>query len=308
MNSLGRRSRSERLRPNAGAFDRFAAEMRPALEQALVRSLPEAFEGAPALSRAVQDAVLSPGKRLRPLVALAAAALSRAPAEAATAVAVAIEYLHAASLVLDDLPSMDNARRRRGRPALHLVHGVATSELAAVALVARAFEVVAGAPGMSAAARALAARELAEAVGSAGCCAGQAADLASNPASLTLEDLEAIHARKTGALFVAAVRCGGLAGGAGEGKLRALTLYARNVGLAFQITDDLLDVEGDAERMGKDAHRDAHHANFATLLGRESSRRLVQELLQSAVVALSAFGARGAVLAGLARVVRDRRS
>ncbi|HYR45550.1 MAG TPA: polyprenyl synthetase family protein [Thermoanaerobaculia bacterium] len=289
-------------------FDRYAAEARPALEEALGASLPPDDPQAPGLSGAIRDAVLSPGKRLRPLVALAAGRLARSPLAAATAVAVAVEYLHAASLVLDDLPSMDDARRRRGRPALHVTYGVATAELASVALVARAFEVVAGAPAMPAASRARAAGELARAVGAAGCCAGQAADLAADPSALTLEDLEAIHARKTGALFVAAVRGGAIAGAAREAQLEALTLYARNLGLAFQITDDLLDVEGDPERMGKDARRDAHRANFATLFGTASSRRLVEELLEAAVSALGPFGAKGEVLADLARVVRTRRA
>jgi geranylgeranyl pyrophosphate synthase len=222
-------------------------------------------------------------------------------------VAVAVEYVHAASLVLDDLPSMDDAERRRGRPALHRVHGVATAELAAVALLARAFEVLARADGLSAAARARVLGELAGAVGASGCCAGQAADLAADPAHVGLDDLEAIHAQKTGALFVAAVRGGALAGSAGERTLSELTRYARNLGLAFQITDDLLDLEGDAKTMGKDTHRDAHRANFATILGADSSHRLVQELLDAALQALPA-PARSGVLADLARVVRDRRS
>jgi geranylgeranyl pyrophosphate synthase len=242
------------------------------------------------------------------LVALASGELVRARRQAGMAVAVAVEYVHAASLVLDDLPSMDNARRRRGRPTLHVTHGVATAELAAVALLVRAFEVLAQAPGMSAASRARSVRELATAVGAAGCSAGQAADLAADPAALGLEDLEAIHAKKTGALFVAAVRCGAIAGGAAEGVLAALTVYARNLGLAFQITDDLLDLEGDPVAMGKDTHRDAHRANFATVLGRESCRTLVRELLEAAVSALDGFRGRAAVLADLARIVRDRRS
>ncbi len=224
------------------------------------------------------------------------------------AVAVSVELVHAASLVLDDLPSMDDAARRRGRPALHRVHGVATSELAAVALLARAFEIAAGAAELSAPARARILAELGGAVGAAGCCAGQAADLAADPAKVSLDDLEAIHARKTGALFVAAVRGGAIAGGAGERALTALTIYARNLGLAFQITDDLLDLEGDPGRMGKDTGRDAHRANFATVLGRESSHRLVSELLEAALAALKPLGGRSAVLADLARVVRDRRS
>ena len=299
---------SARSAPVPGAFDRFAKLERPPLEDALLQSLPPAVERAPALSLAMREAVLSPGKRLRPLVALASGDLVRARRPAATAVAVAVEYVHAASLVLDDLPSMDDARRRRGRPALHITHGVATAELAAVALLARAFELVSEAPETSAATRARVTAELAGAIGAGGCCAGQAADLAADPSALTLEDLEAIHARKTGALFVAAVRGGALAGGAGERTLSALTHFARNLGLAFQITDDLLDHEGDPARMGKDTGRDAHRANFATLFGPAASRQLVGELLAAAVEALSAFGPRGGVLADLARVVRDRRS
>ncbi|HKD12520.1 MAG TPA: polyprenyl synthetase family protein [Thermoanaerobaculia bacterium] len=291
-----------------GAFDRFAARERPRLEEVLSRSLPERSAVAPALFDAASAAVLSRGKRLRPLVALAAGELFKAPRPATTAVAVAVEYLHAASLVLDDLPSMDDALRRRGQPALHVTHGVATAELVAVALITRAFETVAAGPAMSAGVRARVVGELAAAVGAEGCCAGQAADLAANPSVLSLEDLEAIHARKTGALFVAAVRGGALAGGARERSLSALTLFARNVGLAFQITDDLLDLEGDAEAMGKDTGRDAHRANFAALLGPTSSRQLVEELLEAGVSALAPFGGKGMVLADLARVVRDRRS
>jgi len=296
------------LRPKAHAFDRFAGEARPALERALAGCLPAPVERVPDLSRAIEEAALSPGKRLRPLVALAAGDLMRAPREASTAVAVSVELFHAASLVLDDLPSMDNAQRRRGRPALHRIYGVATAELAAVSLIARAFEVVAGARRMSASTRARVVQELAAAVGASGCCGGQGADLTADPRALTLEDLEAIHARKTGALFVAAVRGGALAGGARDATLEALTLFARNLGLAFQITDDLLDREGDPERMGKETHRDAHRANFATLFGRDSSRKLVEELLESAVAALAPFGKKGEILGDLARVVRDRRS
>lgn len=224
------------------------------------------------------------------------------------AVAVAIELVHAASLVLDDLPSMDDARRRRGRPAVHVTHGVATAELAAVALLCRAFEVAGSAEELAPAGRARVAAELARAAGAEGCCAGQAADLGADPARLSLEDLEAIHARKTGALFVAAVRGGAIAGGAREPALEALTRFARNLGLAFQITDDLLDLEGDPQEMGKDTLRDSHRANFATLFGAPSSRRLVDDLLEASVSALGRFGARGETLADLARVVRDRRS
>lgn len=289
-------------------FDRFAGRSLPLLEREISASLPSAISRAPELSLAIGEAALSPGKRLRPLLALACGELTRAPQAASSAVAVAVELLHAASLVLDDLPSMDNARRRRGRPALHLIHGIATAELAAVALIARAFEIVAQAPQTPAGTRSRIVEELSRAIGSEGCCAGQAADLAADPSSLALEDLEAIHSRKTGALFVAAVRGGALAGGAREETLEALTLYARNLGLAFQITDDLLDMSGDPERMGKDTRRDAHRANFATLFGAEPSRKLVEELLEASLASLAPLGKKAAVLADLTRVVRDRKS
>ncbi|HEX9150073.1 MAG TPA: polyprenyl synthetase family protein [Thermoanaerobaculia bacterium] len=290
------------------AFEQYAAASRPGLEGAIVRNLPSPARGAAPLFEAVEYAVLSPGKRIRPLVAMAAGELVRARPAGPLSVAVAVEYAHSASLVLDDLPSMDNAARRRGRSALHLVFGVAIAELASVTLLSRAFETIAKEPAIGGAVRTRIVGELAAAVGAAGCCGGQAADLASDPGSIGLEDLESIHARKTGALFVAAVRGGALAGGATEAALEALTLYARNLGLAFQITDDLLDEEGDPETLGKDVRKDAHRANFVSALGAESCRALVAELLETAVAALAPFRSRAAVLADLARFVRDRRS
>ena len=285
-------------------FERFAGGVRPELEEALFLALPAL--GPEALSSALADAVLSPGKRLRPLVALAAGDLTGASRRAALAVAVAVEFVHSASLVLDDLPSMDNATRRRGRPALHLVHGAATAELVAVSLVGRAFEVVAEAPEVPASVRPRLSSEIAAAVQS--CCAGQAADLAADPVTVRLDDLEAIHSRKTGALFIAAIRAGALAGGVREPVLDALTRFGRNLGLAFQITDDLLDLEGNEQEMGKDRGRDAHKANFALLLGAASCRRLVAELLEAAVDALAPIGRKADVLADLPTLVRDRRS
>jgi geranylgeranyl pyrophosphate synthase len=282
--------------------------MRPRIEAALEDNLPSPAPGAVPLRKAVEYAVLSPGKRIRPLVAMAAGELVRGKPDASLAVAVAVEYVHAASLVLDDLPSMDDASRRRGQAALHVVYGVAIAELAAVTLLARAFETVSRAPAILPGVRTRIAGELAGAVGAEGCCGGQAADLSADPASIDLEGLEAVHARKTGALFVAAVRGGALAGGATEAALQALTLYARNLGLAFQITDDLLDLEGDPATLGKETHRDSHRANFATALGVESSRALVDELLDTAVAALASFRRRSDVLVDLARFVRVRRS
>jgi geranylgeranyl pyrophosphate synthase len=294
--------------PVPGEFERFASANRPAIDGALSDNLPAPTRRSERLAEAMRAAVLSPGKRVRPLVAVAAGRMLRANPAGPLAVAVAVEYVHAASLVLDDLPSMDDARRRRGRPAIHVEYGVAIAELAAVALLSRAFEIVAREAAIPPAARGRILSELASAVGASGCCGGQAADLSADPSAVVLDDLESIHARKTGALFVAAVRGGALAGGAGDGALDALTVYARNLGLAFQITDDLLDLEADPGELGKDTHRDAHRANFAVVLGPVSSRELVGELVEAAVAALAPFRRRSGVLADLARFVRDRRA
>jgi geranylgeranyl diphosphate synthase type II len=184
------------------------------------------------------------------------------------------------------------------------VHGVATAELAAVALVARAFEVAACAPETPARTRASSSRSW----------PGQSAPKAAPDRPRTSRPTRRARPRRPRGDSLAqdrgSLRGGGrggaLSGGAGEEALEALTLFARNLGLAFQITDDMLDLSGDPERMGKDTQRDAHRANFATLFGLASSRKLVAELLESAVAALSPLGRKGAVLADLARVVRDR--
>ena len=225
--------------------------------------------------------------------------------------AVAVEFVHAASLVLDDLPSMDDAPRRRGRPALHRVHGVATAELAAVALLARAFEIVAEAPDMTPARpRRASAAELAAAVGAAGLLR-RARPPTSRPIPppMTLDDLEAIHARKTGALFVAAVRGGAIAGGAGErllssaDALRPQPRASRSRSPTTCSTSRAI-----PERWARTRAATPTAPTSRRSSGRESSHRLVDELLESALAALAPLGRRAAVLADLARVVRDRRS
>jgi hypothetical protein len=215
--------------------------------------------------------------------------------------------VHAASLVLDDLPSMDDAPRRRGRPALHRVHGVATAELAAVALLARAFELAAQAPGMTPAARARVVSELAAAVGASGCCAGQAADLSADPAAMRLDDLEAIHARKTGALFVAAVRCAARSPEEPASLLPGLTLYARNLGLAFQITMTCWTSRDPAE-MGRTpvATRTARTCRPSSAPSPPAASSRAPR--RAGPRALSPFAAAPRCSGPPARVVRDRRS
>ena len=205
------------------------------------------------LPAAAREALLSPGKRVRPGLVFLAGELFGAGEDRLLDPACAVEMIHAASLALDDLPSMDDATTRRGRPALHAVHGEDLAILAAMTLVVRAFGVLAEA-GLStvrpAAALDLVSR-LADASGLQGLSSGQALDLRTGDADASFDRLETIHARKTGALFVAAAEFGAVLGGARARELAAVRSYAKNVGLAFQIVDDLLDFTGDPDDLGK---------------------------------------------------------
>ncbi len=258
------------------------------------------------LPAAARDALLSPGKRVRPGLVFLAGDLFAARPERLLDPACAVEMVHAASLALDDLPSMDDATTRRGRPALHVAHGEDLAILSAVTLLARAFGVLAEA-GLSdvrpATALDLVAR-LADASGLLGLASGQSLDLRTAPADATFEALETIHARKTGALFVAAAEFGAVLGGARPRELAAVRSYAKNVGLAFQIVDDLLEA-ADPAQTGKEARR-APAPTFSGHVGGEGARRLVAELTAHAVEALDPFGGRGALLAEFAELLRDR--
>ncbi len=260
------------------------------------------------LSAAMRAALLSPGKRIRALVGLAAGVLFRGDPAVLLDFAAALEAVHAASLVFDDLPSMDDATLRRGRPALHLEFGESTAVLAAVALINRAFELLGRSEGLSPAIRATLVAELARAAGEPGCCRGQFADLAADPARATLEELERIHALKTGELFVAAARGGAIASRAPEEGIAALTRYAKNLGLAFQIVDDLLETPDAAARTGKKAHGEGHRANFAKILGRDTAVTIAGELTDAAARAVEPLGVRARPLADLAYLLRDRRA
>jgi len=258
------------------------------------------------LPAAAREALLSPGKRVRPGLVFLAGELFGAGEDRLLDPACAVEMIHAASLALDDLPSMDDATTRRGRPALHAVHGEDLAILAAMTLVVRAFGVLAEA-GLStvrpAAALDLVSR-LADASGLQGLSSGQALDLRTGDADASFDRLETIHARKTGALFVAAAEFGAVLGGARARELAAVRSYAKNVGLAFQIVDDLLEKE-DPSRTGKQARR-APAPTFVRHVGEEGARRLVGELTLHAVEALEPFGARAALLREFASLLRDR--
>jgi geranylgeranyl pyrophosphate synthase len=260
------------------------------------------------LPAAAREALVSPGKRVRPALVFLAGELFGAGSGRLLDPACAVEMIHAASLALDDLPSMDNATARRGRPALHVAHGEDLAILAAVTLLTRAFGLLAdaglksGGPGASAALDLIS--RLADSSGLAGLASGQALDLRTPEAAATFERLETIHARKTGALFVASAEFGAVLGGARAKELAVVRSYAKNVGLAFQIVDDLLELTPSA-RTGKEALR-APAPTFARHVGRDGARRLVAELTEHAVEAMSAFGRKGELLREFALVLRDR--
>lgn len=288
-------------------------ETRAAVDARLPSLLPERQPEAGPVHDAMAGALLSPGKRIRPALALAVGRIYRADEERLMAPACAVEMVHAASLILDDLPCMDDSPLRRGRPACHVEFGEATAILAAIGLLTRAFGLVAGEGGDRGRERlrAAVARRLAAAIGPDGVIGGQHADLElekRGAAVADLEMLEFVHSHKTGSLFVASAEMAAELSGATAEEMEALATFARNVGLAFQITDDLIDAAGSQEAAGKPVRADAGRPTFVTLCGIEGARTLAGELVETSIRLLDPFGRRAAPLAELARFIaaRDR--
>ena len=287
-------------------LERYLEQGRREVEQSLDELCPPPDTRPGALHRAMRYTLFLPGKRIRPLLTIACCTLLRGRREIAVPLGCAIEMVHASSLILDDLPSQDNATVRRGQPTLHRVSGEANATLASVALLTRAFEIVATARGLRHAAKNECVAILAEAVGGRGLIAGQVVDLECTGSSITLDELEYIHRHKTGALFMAAAELGAVAAGSRDRDREALRGFAKNLGLAFQITDDVLDATGDPRVTGKDAGMDRDHTTFVSLCGIDGARRLVDELVDTAVGCLAPFGKRGALLRDLGELVRSR--
>ena len=260
-----------------------------------------------ALREAIRYSLLAPGKRLRPMLVLLAAEACGGEAQAAVPAACAVEMIHAYSLVHDDLPAMDDDDLRRGRPTCHKAFGEATAILAGDALVTLAFEVLARDVRPAAVAAQCCAR-LAHAAGATALVGGQADDLAGEFSAGGTEALEAIHRRKTGAMFLASLELGGLTAGADRQQQAALTEYGQSLGMAFQITDDLLDVRGDASAMGKRAGKDSDRGKltFPGVLGVEESMRRATSLVAQACAALGTLEPRAEGLQALAHYVLHR--
>ena len=309
------------------------AAWRSRVEATLDRVLPDPAVSPHRLHAAMRHGVLNGGKRIRPLLVYATGTAFGADEAALDDAAIAVELIHCYSLIHDDLPAMDDDDLRRGQPTVHVAFDEATAILAGDALQSLAFDVLANAPQPSERRVAMLA-ELARASGVAGMCGGQALDIdatgttkrgqshvfgqgtsvgdvprpknGSDPFSLT--DLERLHAMKTGALLRAAVRLGAIAADADPASRAALDHYADALGLAFQVRDDLLDVEGDAATLGKTAGKDAAQdkATFPALLGIEASRDRLAGLATAMHGALASINADTTLLAALARRVVER--
>jgi len=298
------------VRKISADFNEWAARLRQRIERVLDDLLPSASLVPSRLHDAMRYAVLDGGKRVRPLLAFAAGEATGAdPAQVARMAAV-VELVHAYSLVHDDLPSMDDDALRRGKPTCHIAYDEATALLVGDSLHSLAFQVLAETAVASPEERLEMVGMLAKAVGSRGMAGGQAIDLESVGQSLNLPELELMHIHKTGALICAAVRLGaGCGRGLTEERRDRLDHYAKCVGLAFQVVDDVLDAEASTATLGKTAGKDAarHKPTYVSVLGVDSAQDMAGELYRDALGALAGFGGEAERLRDLAGFIVQRR-
>jgi geranylgeranyl pyrophosphate synthase len=290
----------------------YAERVRADVEATLDRIVPAESADPPSVHAAVRWSLFAPAKRFRPLLVTAAGEAFGAPPEKLIRTACAFELLHTYSLVHDDLPAMDDDDLRRGRPTCHVKFGEATAILAGDALQTLAFQTIAEDETLDASLRVRLIAELARAAGTPeGMVAGQAHDLAAEARTdVRGEELERIHRRKTGALIAAAARAGALVAGASQEEVEAVSAYAHDLGLLFQITDDLLDVTATASDLGKTPGKDARaqKATYPAVYGLEAARLRAREVYESACAALDRIGRPTPMLRGLARLVLERRA
>ena len=294
---------------NSGSFEEHLSRQQARVDRALERLTPSENDYPPSIHQAMRYSLFAGGKRVRPLLCLDSAGAVSDDAPGVEAPAAALEMIHTYSLIHDDLPALDNDDYRRGKLTCHKVYGEALAILAGDALLTRAFQVVAEAEEMDAARRAAILGEMARAAGTVnGMIGGQVADLEAEAKPVVAEHLHYIHRAKTGALIRGAARIGAIAAGASREQLEALSCYGEQIGLAFQIVDDVLDVVASSEGLGKTAGKDAQQqkATFPALYGVEKSRELAAEARQRAVEALVMFGARAERLRELAALIVER--
>lgn len=298
------------VKDNHDARD-FFASCRTLIDSELDHLIPKDSEPPNRVHAAIRWSVFAGGKRFRPALLLAIGETLGVGREKLVRTACALEMIHTYSLIHDDLPSMDDDDLRRGRATCHVQFDEATAILAGDALQALAFQTIAEDDSLPATRRVQLVSEIARAAGTPnGMVAGQALDLAAESRSVAGDELEQIHQHKTGALIRAAARCGAMIADASDDELAAVTEYARNLGLLFQITDDLLDVTATAEDLGKTPGKDARalKATFPALYGIEASREKVAETYDAAVVALDRLNRNAALLISIAEFLTRRRA
>ncbi len=279
------------------------------IEEALERLSPPETEYPPSIHKAMRYSLFAGGKRIRPILCLEAAAAVSDSTPGIETPACALEMIHTYSLIHDDLPALDNDDYRRGKLTCHRVFGDAIAILAGDALLTRAFRVVSEMDGVPADRLLAVARELARAAGTVdGMIGGQVADLEAEGKPVEEAQLHYIHRAKTAALIRGAVRVGAIFAGGLAGPIEALACFGAQIGLAFQIVDDVLDVVESSEGLGKTAGKDARQqkATFPALYGVERSREMARHLEQQAIDALAPFGERAARLRDLARLIVER--
>ena len=282
------------------------------VEEALLRYLPSEDNIPAEIFKAIRYSVFAGGKRIRPILCLAAVEAVGGDMAPAMPVACALELIHTYSLIHDDLPAMDNDDFRRGKPTSHKVFGEAIAILAGDALLTEAFVLLSRAEKLRLPAeRRLAVIQIiAQAAGLSGMVGGQTLDLLAEKTTPDLEALRDIHRRKTGTLIVAAVKSGAIISSAREDKVQALIKYGMNIGLAFQIADDILNVEGDSKLMGKQTGSDAARGKvtYPSILGLENARKKLAEYLAAAIQSLSGFDDRALPLRAIASYIINRKS
>ncbi|HPC85425.1 MAG TPA: polyprenyl synthetase family protein [Smithellaceae bacterium] len=293
-------------------LEAYLKDRRKIVEESLERYLPGENQEPRELHAAMRYSVFAGGKRIRPILCMASAEACGGDLAPVMPVACALELIHTYSLIHDDLPSMDNDDFRRGKPTSHKVFGEATAILAGDALLTEAFGLLSRAEKVRLAAerRLAVIQEMALAAGAAGMVGGQMLDIRTNKPAPDINALTDMHRRKTGALIAAAVRTGAMLAGADDRKLSALTGYANRIGIAFQIADDILNVEGDERLMGKSTGSDAAlgKVTYASLLGLEAAKARLAEEVGEAVTCIASFDARALPLRVIARFIMERKS
>ncbi len=289
-------------------LEEYMARMAGLINAGLAGLLAAESEYPQSLHKAMHYSLFAGGKRVRPVLVLAACEAVGGSLEDALNTACAIECVHTYSLIHDDLPAIDNDDMRRGRPTCHKVYGEATAILAGDALLTVAFELIARSALKDRGVLLDVTLELARAAGSTGMIGGQMVDIDSEGKDVTFPVLEYIHIHKTGELILASLRSGALIGGASEAELKALDSYGKAVGLAFQIADDILDVEGSSAEMGKPTGGDElkGKATYPSMLGLDQARARARELVNIAIDSLSGFDTRAEPLRAIAGYIVKR--